>query len=332
MSDAMAAHEMLDAALEGTLESKAEGADASAAEKDAGAPPPESAAAQPDAAPTAAPTAAQTPPAGEGQEQPAPIAAKSGGYTIPYEKLTEARHQRDELRVQNEALRQQLAALQAVQSVQVAPAAQKQEAAPDGVVPADFTKAFGDFSEQGIAQGVKATVEGALAKVFDWQRQQEQRQQEQRQLQEQQARQQQAASAHMQAIYGAHPDADTVAESREFQAWVDAQPVYARAGIAQALQAGSAQDVVAVLDAFKQAGRPAVAPAAKAAPQPAAAKADVQAAAAPPVSLSALPGSSPAVSDAERVAQLAASDPVALMDLMNRLLPDQRERLMNSLV
>ncbi len=320
MSDAMAAHEMLDAALDGTLESKAEGADAAAAGKDAGAPPPESATAQPA-------DAAQTPPADQGQEQPAPIAAKSGGYTIPYEKLTEARHQRDELRVQNEALRQQLAALQAVQSVQAAPAAQKQDAAPDGVVPADFTKAFGDFSEQGIAQGVKATVEGALAKVFDWQRQQEQRQ-----LQEQQARQQQAASAHMQAIYGAHPDADTVAESREFQAWVDAQPVYARAGIAQALQAGTAQDVVAVLDAFKQAGRPAVAPAAKAAPQPAAAKADVQAAAAPPVSLSALPGSAPAVSDAERVAQLAASDPVALMDFMSKLLPDQRERLMNSLV
>ena len=323
MSDAMAAHEMLDAALDGTLEAQAEGADASDAEKDAGAPPPESAAAQPDAAQTAA----HTPPTGEGQEQPAPIAAKSGGYTIPYEKLTEARHQRDELRVQNEALRQQLAALQAVQSVQAAPAAQKQDAAPDGVVPADFTKAFGDFSEQGIAQGVKATVEGALAKVFDWQRQQEQRQ-----LQEQQARQQQAASAHMQAIYGAHPDADTVAESREFQAWVDAQPVYARAGIAQALQAGSAQDVVAVLDAFKQAGRPAAAPAAKAAPQPAAAKADVQAAAAPPVSLSALPGSAPAVSDAERVAQLAASDPVALMDFMSTLAPDKREKLMNSLV
>lgn len=323
MSDAMAAHEMLDAALEGTLETKAEGAEASAAEKDAGAPPESAAAAQPDAAQTAA----QTPPADQGQEQPAPIAAKSGGYTIPYEKLTEARHQRDELRVQNEALRQQLAALQAVQSVQAAPAAQKQEAAPDGVVPADFVKAFGDFSEQGIAQGVKATVEGAMAKVFDWQRQQEQRQ-----LQEQQARQQQAASAHMQAIYGAHPDADTVAESREFQAWVDAQPVYARAGIAQALQAGSAQDVVAVLDAFKQAGRPAAAPATKAAPQPAAAKADVQAAAAPPVSLSALPGSAPAVPDAERVAQLAASDPVALMDFMSKLTSDQRERLMNSLV
>ena len=166
-----------------------------------------------------------------------------------------------------------------------------------------------------------------MAKVLDWQRQQEQRQ-----LQEQQARQQQAASAHMQAIYGAHPDADTVAESREFQAWVDAQPVYARAGIAQALQAGSAQDVVAVLDAFKRAGLPADAPAAKAAPQPAAAKADVQAAAAPPVSLSALPGSAPAASDAERVAQLAASDPVALMDFMSKLTPDKREQLMNSLV
>ena len=306
MSDAMAAHEMLDAALEGTLETQAEGAEASAAEKDAGAPPESAAAAQPDAAPDAAQTAAQTPPADQGQEQPAPIAAKSGGYTIPYEKLTEARHQRDELRAQNEALRQQLAALQAAQSVQAAPAAQKQDAAPDGVVPADFAKAFGDFSEQGIAQGVKATVEGAMAKVLDWQRQQEQRQ-----LQEQQARQQQAASAHMQAIYGAHPDADTVAESREFQAWVDAQPVYARAGIAQALQAGSAQDVVAVLDAFKQAGRPA---------------------AAPPVSLSALPGSAPAASDAERVAQLAASDPVALMDFMSKLPPDKRDQLMNSLV
>lgn len=327
MSDAMAAHEMLDAALEGTLETKAEGAEASAAEKDAGAPPENAAAAQPDAAPDAAQTAAQTPPADQGQEQPAPIAAKSGGYTIPYEKLTEARHQRDELRAQNEALRQQLAALQAAQSVQAAPAAQKQDAAPDGVVPADFAKAFGDFSEQGIAQGVKATVEGAMAKVLDWQRQQEQRQ-----LQEQQARQQQAASAHMQAIYGAHPDADTVAESREFQAWVDAQPVYARAGIAQALQAGSAQDVVAVLDAFKQAGRPAAAPAAKAVPQPAAAKADVQAAAAPPVSLSALPGSAPAASDAERVAQLAETDPVALMDFMSNLSPEKRAQLMNSLV
>ena len=312
MSENVAAGEMLDAALDGKLDMDAQGADAP------GAPPQAHVASEETAAAHAAPDASD---ADSGQEQPAPIAAKSGGYTIPYEKLTEARHQRDELRAQNEALRQQLAALQAAQSAQSATAAQQQEASPDGVVPADFAKAFGDFSEQGIAQGVKATVEGAMAKVLDWQRQQEQ-----------QARQQQAASAHMQAIYGAHPDADTVAESREFQAWVDAQPVYTRAGIAQALQAGSAQDVVAVLDAFKQAGRPAVAPAAKAAPQPAAAKADVQAAAAPPVSLSALPGSSPAVSDAERVAQLAASDPVALMDLMNRLLPDQRERLMNSLV
>lgn len=318
MSDNVAAGEMLDAALDGKLDMDAQGVDAP------GAPPQAHVASEETAAAHAAP---DEPNADSGQEQPAPIAAKSGGYTIPYEKLTEARHQRDELRAQNEALRQQLAALQAAQSAQSATAAQQQEASPDGVVPADFAKAFGDFSEQGIAQGVKATVEGAMAKVLDWQRQQEQRQ-----LQEQQARQQQAASAHMQAIYGAHPDADTVAESREFQAWVDAQPVYTRAGIAQALQAGSAQDVVAVLDAFKQAGRPAAAPAAKAAPQPAAVKAAAPDPAAPPVSLSALPGAAPAASDAERVAQLAASDPVALMDFMSRLPPDQREKLMNSLV
>jgi hypothetical protein len=62
-------------------------------------------------------------------EKPAPIASKSGEYTIPYEKLTSARTERDQYKAEAAQLREQLASLTAAQASNFA-AAQQQTCQP----------------------------------------------------------------------------------------------------------------------------------------------------------------------------------------------------------
>jgi hypothetical protein len=116
----------------------------------------------------------------EGAEVVAPIASKSGAYTIPYEQLAKAREQAKAFAAEAEMLRAQLAELSATQAANLAAAqaqaqnradagyaatqqdanlAAAQQAVADGVDPA----IFGDFSEEGIAKGVKARALTPLA-------------------------------------------------------------------------------------------------------------------------------------------------------------------------
>lgn len=275
-------------------------------------------------------------------EKPAPIASKSGEYTIPYEKLTSARTERDQYKAEAAQLREQLASLTAAQASNFAAAQQQAQTRADaGQAPtqADSNLAaaqqaiaqgvdpsvFGDFSEEGIANGVDTVVERKVA-VAESRMREEMRKELNAALAPLREREAQSAvSAHQQAIYGAHPDADEVYESSQFKAWMGNQPSYARAAIEYTLANGNAQQVVEVFSSFKGATG-------KGTPADAVSKALAKAQQQPPISLSDLPGAAASGNgDAERVAALAG-DPAALLDFMAGLSPEKQNRLMNSVV
>lgn len=271
-------------------------------------------------------------------EKPAPIASKSGEYTIPYEKLTSARTERDQYKAEAAQLREQLASLTAAQASNFAAAQQQAQTRADaGQAPtqADSNLAlaqaaaaqgvdvaiFGDFSEEGIANGVAQLVAQMEARANA--RVEEKVNAALAPLREREAKD--AVNTHQQTIYGAHPDADEVYESSEFKAWMDNQPSYARAAIEHTLANGTAQQVVEVFSTFKGATG-------KGTPADAVSKALAKAQQQPPMSLSELPGASASGNgDAERVAALAG-DPAALLDFMAGLSPEKQTRLMNSVV
>lgn len=266
----------------------------------------------------------------EQSEVEAPIASKSGAYTIPFEKLAHAREQAKALAAENEQLRQQLEQLSAAQAANLAQAqaqaqdradagqaatqedanlAAAQQAVAQGVDPA----IFGDFSEEAIAKGVQALVEQgvqrAIAPII-----------QERQVQQQQD----AVQSHYSAIYEAHPDANELAQSAEFAAWRESLPGFARAAVDRTLAEGEAPEVVEVFSTFKQqAAIPSAGSKVKAA------IATAKAAAVVPASLSELTGQAASANPAETIVALA-EDPQALQAYMSELTPEQREKLMNS--
>ena len=246
------AQQLLDAAFAGKLDMDADAPTAAAAatadKGNAGQP-----------AESTATTNKDEAPAAQDKEQPAPIASKSGAYTIPYEKLTEARSERDHFKAEAAEWKAKAEQLTAAQANNLAAAtAQAQARADAGQAPtqADANLAvaqaaaeqgidisvFGDFSEEGIAKGVATLVEQRAAALVD------------AKLKEalaplQRERAQSQADAHYSAIYAAHKDADELVESDEFKKWMAAQPTFARSGIEHALKAGGANQVIEVFSA-----------------------------------------------------------------------------------
>ena len=323
------AQQLLDAAFAGKLDLDADASQAVAtttANGTAGQPTDTTA---PTDAPASRPAAQDDEPAGT------PISSKSGAYTIPYEKLTEARHARDTLKAENEALKAQLADLTTAQAQNLAAAqAQAQARADAGQAPtqADAHLAaaqaavaqgvdaslFGDFSEEALAGGIAKLVDQRAAALVDAKLAAALAPFQQREAKS-------AAESHQNAIYTAHPDADEVYESAEFKAWMGSQPGFARAAIEQTLAKGTTEQVIEVFSAFKAA-------AGKGNPADAVTKALAKAQQQPPTSLSDLPGvAASGAGDAERVAALAG-DPAALLDFMAGLSPEKQNRLMNSVV
>lgn len=270
-------------------------------------------------------------------EQTPVVLAKDGVHTIPYEQLEEARkaaqHYKqllDEQRRQFEEAQSQAAQRQP----QAAPSATQ---AADWISPDEIAKAFGDFSEAGIAKGVASLVDKRTqAMLADVEARAEAKATE-RVRAELEARDFEARQrSHFDAIHKAHPDAESIAQSVELEAWIKKQPSYAQAGIAQALQQGTAEQVIEALDAFKAATtsqKPAVAtppPVDKQATVAAAKAAIAKAKATPPMSLSAIPaGSSAAVDEASAMLEMSDRDlmskfgsksPEQIMALMSRVL------------
>lgn len=259
----------------------------------------------------------------------APIASKSGAYTIPYEQLSKAREQAKAFAAENEQLRAQLTAAQEANLIAAQQQAQNradagtaatasdanlaaaQQAVADGIDPA----IFGDFSEESIAKGVTALVEQGVQQAIA------------PLMQERQAAAQKAAvTSHYEAIYAAHPDADELAQSAEFASWRNGLPNFARAAVDQTLTHGDAAGVVEVFNTFKASANQGATPAGSRVQQAlATARAQPQV----PTSLSEITGQAASSSAAEQVAALA-ENPAALMARMSDLTPAQLEKLMNS--
>lgn len=182
---------------------------------------------------------------------------------------------------------------------------------------------FGDFSEEALAKGIATLVanqvEARVSKALE-------------PLQAKQATD--ATKSHYEAIYQAHPDADSIAESKEMADWIASQPSFVRSSYEQVFTKGSTTDVIELFDRFKQATGATQQPAA-AATDPEAVKAAAKAAianapAATPASLTDFPGGRPAgLTKAEALAGM--TDGREMLDNMANMTPEQIEDLLNRL-
>lgn len=270
----------------------------------------------------------------------APIASKSGSYTIPYEKLAEARDRAKTLEGENETLRAQLAELTAKQQANLASAESSAQARADAgaaQTQADqnlnTAKAameqgvdaslFGDFSEEGIAKGI-ATLMGSLREELRAELREEAAR-ELKPLKEREAKE--AADGHYGAIYAKHPDANEIVQSVEFNAWVKSLPSFQRNAVAAVFdteQGGTAEQVIEVFDTFKAQTGKASAPAA----QDKGKAPEVQRRV--PNSLSEMAGEQHQ-DIAQQVMASAGTDNAALLERMQDMTPEQIERVMNAI-
>lgn len=246
------------------------------------------------------------------------IMAKDGKHTIPFEKLQQAREaerlalqQAEQANAELERLRAQLAqgntaAQQAKIDNQIDIA---QQAIDSGIDPS----IFGDFDEEGLANGIQTLVQQQVEARL-------------KQALEPIAQKQQIdeTQQHYAAILQAHPDIESVAESQEFASWRASQPSYAQQAINGVLSQGTTDQVIELFNQFKGNAQ-------TAAPTPAsikqAAKAKLDSAqSAIPASLSDIAGGQAHTSPDEQLANLDGVDMLAAMEKMS---PEQIERILN---
>lgn len=267
------------------------------------------------------------------------ILAKDGKHTIDFGVLTDQRAKtkaaEQELateRGKREAAESELESLRAEAKArkdagEAATAGDQNLEAAQAAIDAGVDPAvFGDFSEEGIAKGVAAIAE-QLAK-----RETQSLREELRELKALVAPMQHrhvddANQAHFNTILAAHPDAESIAESKEMADWIASQPSFAQASFKEALANGSAQEVIEVIGAFKAASG--VTQPQKNDLQAAAASAIAKAKADPPTSLTDIPGAriGPATSDEA----LGGMDGLGLVNAMDDWSPERIERYLNGL-
>lgn len=254
------------------------------------------------------------------------LLAKDGKHTIPFERLADARKGEQEWKQKFEDAQSQLAQLQAnaqqrmdqghAPTIQDNQANIAQQAIEQGVDPA----LFGDFSEKDLAAGIQKLVNAQVSTLV-----QQQLDTALAPIQQQQALN--AEQAHFTEIFTAHPDAESIVESKEFNDWMQTQPSIVKSAYETVLNQGSAPQVVELLGLYKSthqstpsAAQPDVV---KVAAQQAVKNAQTQV----PHSLSDLPAGSPAgVSRDERVANMT---PAQMIEEMSTWTEEQREQYMN---
>ncbi len=255
------------------------------------------------------------------------VMARDNKHTIPFEKLEEAREGQKHWRAQAEAAQQELEALKAQAQARAdagqAPTKQdNQIAAAEAAIDAGVDpELFGDFSEDALAAGIQKLVEQQVeARLKSALAPYQKREAET------------AAEAHYNAIYAAHPDADSVAQSQELAEWIESQPTFVRGSMSAVMQEGSTDQVIELLSAFKSAtgttqaaGNHTAEAVRSAAKQKIAnAKSDV------PASLSDFPaGRAGAVSRSEAIQEMAG---IELLDAMDSMTPQQIEDFLNRTV
>lgn len=261
----------------------------------------------------------------------AEILAKDGIHRIPYSKLLDAREGERQWKAVAEENQRQLETL----------LAKAQERADAGIAPTQTdvlaTQAavaieegadisiFGDFSEEGMAQGVDRRIDQKNARL-------------EARLAELEAmvapiKAKEATAVHdthYNAIYEAHPDADSIAESTEFAQWRDSQASFMRPAIDLVFKEGATKDVIELFSRFKAetgSSQPAT-------PSPSTVKDKAQeviskAATTPPASLSDFPGGRAAgLSKADAMADM---DGIQLLGAMDTMTNDQVEAFLNSI-
>lgn len=254
------------------------------------------------------------------------VLAKDGKHTIPFERLADARKGEQEWKQKFEDAQSELAKLQAdaqqriengqAPTTQDNQAAIAQQAIEQGVDPA----VFGDFSEKELAAGIQKVVDMRVAAMVD-----QRLKDALAPLQQQQALS--AEQAHFTEIFTAHPDAESIVESKEFTDWMNVQPGITKGAYETVLNGGTASQVVELLGLYKsenQSTQQAAEPdAVKAAAQQAVKNAQTQV----PHSLSDLPAGSPAgVSRDERIANMT---PAQMIEEMSTWTEEQREQYLN---
>lgn len=256
------------------------------------------------------------------------IQAKDGIHTISYDRLTEARQRAADaearavaeaaktatIAAELEALKKGQQAAAATVGTQVTESSEADQAALlEGVD-------FGDYGDAAMAKAVAQIATRAAAAAIA-------------KMPQPQATATETVDpnkAHMDAIYTAHKDADSIPDSREFNAWLDSQPKVAAAAYRHALQAGTTEEVIETFTAYKAAtGRTSAAPTteqsgadAAAAAQAAVANAKSKA----PTSLSEIPsGTAAAHNEADALMTKSASQ--QLSTFMGKT-PEQIEQLL----
>jgi len=280
--------------------------------------------------------AAETQQANTGEPDPAGavILARDGKHTIPYEKLAASRAAEQHWRGVAQEAERKLAELQANASARAeageAPTkADNQLAAAQAAMDAGADPAiFGDFSEEDLAKGINTLIDqrvaASVAKALEPLRQKDAVD---------------ATAAHYRAIYDKHPDADSIAESKELADWIASKPSFMRPSLESVLDAGTSAQVIEFFDTFKQESGMTRSTAAPEAGQgdalrsarEAANKAIQSAAPKVPASLSDFPGGRAA--GLTREEQLAQLNGMELLDAMQsgNMTPEQIERFLNNL-
>ena len=252
------------------------------------------------------------------------ILAKDGKHTIPFAKLEEARREVQTARAAAQAALEELAAIRA----------QAEQRAAAGVAPtaADNASAivqqaletgdvdpaiFGDFSEGAMAKGIATLIQQGFTSL----RQELEPLKAQHQTSE--------VEKHYGAIYQAHPDADSIAESQELESWIASKPSFVRDAYRAVLDPqgqGTAAQVIELFSAFKKetgVTQAAAAPAHSVDPKAAAKAAIAAAQPAVPASLSDFPGGRAGASS--RMEALDALSPADLAEALESMPQAQRD-------
>ena len=257
------------------------------------------------------------------------VLARDGVHTIPYETHVAYREGERAAKEALAAANAELEILRKQPKPDTAAATQQDkdietaQAAINAGVNPDY---FGDFSEEALAEGINKLIDERVTAQVDAR--------VAKALEPMQAKEQEsAADAHMRTIYDAHQDADSIVESGEFNSWKAQQPTYVQAALDGVLAQGTAEQVVELLNNYKQSTNSTPDPA-KAEPSKDELKAKAREAinnTAPvvPASLSDIPGGHKGATNITE--QMESMSAIELADTMMDWSPEKREQYLNNL-
>lgn len=249
--------------------------------------------------------------------QNAVLLARDRKHTIDFERFERVRDTNKQLVEQLKQRDQELESLRVQQQAGAKPADQP-AAQPTQADDDSEEGLFGDFSEEAFKAGVEKLVQQRLNEVLA-----------EKLAPIEEKNQLEATQQHYNAIYTAHPDADSIAESKELADWIASKPATVQAAYQAVLAGGSAQEVIGMFSEYKAAAGIQTETAGDGKPDPKAAAADAIAKAKAPVptSLSDFPGAPGAgATEFERMANLQGAD---LMEAMADWSPEKIEQFLN---